>query len=137
MVREVEASGLLVIIGGGGVASSSEEQRSITSLLALACFVNRALRLGPLLGDIGLGVGSPPLVPFLPVDEVGAREDDIDALVEEGGVFRVIRLILSREGSGELGGGGVRVELLLDGGRYSSGSSSSSGEMALWIWVGR
>jgi hypothetical protein len=65
LVREVEASGLLVTGGGGGggvrSSSSSEEHRSITSLLDLACFENLALRLGPLLGGIAVGVGSCPL----------------------------------------------------------------------------
>ena len=59
-VRDVGARGLLDAGAAGDrgkEGSSSEEQRSIMSLVALACFENRALRRGPLLGDIGFGVG--------------------------------------------------------------------------------
>lgn len=133
LARDVDARGLLATGGGdGGIrsSSSSEEQRSIISLLDLACFENRALRLGPLLGGIGLGFGSVPCEPSLLPDEMGGRDDDTDAVLDEGGLRRTVRFILSREGNGELGGGGVSVESLLADGLYSSGSSSSSGVSA-------
>jgi hypothetical protein len=132
LVRDVEASGLLVAGGGGGggvrSSSSSEEHRSIISLFDLACCENLALRLGPLLGGIALGVGSFPLRLPLP-DEIGGREDDTDAVLDEGGLRRTFLLILSREGNGEVGGGGVSVESLLAEGLYSSGSSSSDSDV--------
>lgn len=131
LVRDVEASGFLVTGGGGGgvrSSSSSEEHRSITSLLDLACFENRALRLGPLLGAITLGTSPFPTESPLPLDELGGREDDTDAVLDEGGLRRKFLFILSREGNGELGGGGVRVESLLAEGLFSSGSSSSDSE---------
>ena len=99
-------------------------------MLDLACFGNRALRLGPLLGGIGLSVGSVPCEPSLLPDDIGGRDDDTDAVLDEGGLRRTVRFILSREGNGELGGGGVSIESLLADGLYSSGSSSSSGVSA-------
>jgi len=133
LVREVEESGLLIIgAGGGGVgssSSSSEEHRSIISLFDLACFGNRALRLGPLRGGIALRIGSTPPRLSIP-DELGGREEDTDAVLDEGGLRRTFLLILSRDGNGELGGGGVSVESLPADDLYSSGSSSSSGASA-------
>jgi hypothetical protein len=57
----------------------------------------------------------------------------VEAEFEEGGVLLTFFLIRSKDGRGELGGGGVNVELLLDGGLYSIVSSSSSGDIALWL----
>ena len=139
-VRDVEARGFLDAGAAGDrgeEGSSSEEQRSIMSLVVLACFENRALRRGPLLGDIGFGVGWFSLVPFPLLDETGGRDDDTDAVVDEGGLRRTFLLMIAVDGSGELGGGGVREELLLADGVDSSGSSSSSGVLARWLWVGR
>lgn len=138
LVLDVDARGLLGVgadVGGGTTGSSSEEQRSITSVVALACFENRALRLGPLLGDGGRGDESLILAPILPEEEVGWREED-DAVVDEGGLRLILLFNSSRDGSGELGGGGVSVEVILILGRCSSGSSSSSGDEArcLWVW---
>ena len=133
LARDVEARGFLATGGGGGgveSSSSSEEQRSIISLLDLACFENRALRLGPRLSGIALGIVSAPREPSLLPDEMGGRDDDADAVLDEGGLRRTVRFILSREGNGELGGGAVSVESLLADGLYSSGSSSSSGVSA-------
>jgi hypothetical protein len=95
-------------------ASSSVEQRSITAGVCFACFADRVFRL--VLIRAG-GAGVDLLFPATAGAD-GTRDEwvgaDAEPEDEEGGALRTLFLILSIVGRGELGGGGVNVELRLE-----------------------